>query len=109
LIAQFDVADDIQTCEKRKNALLAMTDIAHSDSLSTCHDQIDGNDTLQFQRSVINMQTIFGIQIQKAMKLMAKAANMSFSGFMTLATCAAAATSRGQNAYAKAAGLQNTK
>jgi hypothetical protein len=55
------------------------------------------------------MQTIFGIQIQKAAKLMAKAANMGSSEFMTLVVQAAAGTSRGKNVYAEAVRLQNTE
>lgn len=109
LISQFDMTEDIQTCEKRKTALLSMTDVAPSEPLSSCHTQIDGYDTLQFQRSVINMQTIFGLQIQKAAKLMAKAANIGSSDFMTLVMRAARETSRGQNVYAEAVRLQNTE
>jgi hypothetical protein len=109
LIAQVDVTEDIQTCERRKNALLSMTAVAPSEPLSSFHTQIDGYDTLQFQRSVINMQTILGLQIRKAAKLMAKAANMGSSEFITLVMQAAAATSRGQDAYAEAVRLQNTE
>ena len=109
LMGLSDLAQDIRICDERKKALLAMTDLAPSEPLSSYHSQIGGYDTRQFQRSVINMQAMFGIQVQKAAKLMAKAANMSFSDFTTLAMRAVAATSRGQHAYAEAMRLQNTK
>ena len=86
-----------------------MTDVEPSEPLSAFRTHIDGYDTLQFQRSVINMQTIFGLQIQKAAKLMAKAANMSSSDFTTLVMQSAAATSRGQNVYAEGIHLKNTE
>ncbi|HEV2302613.1 MAG TPA: hypothetical protein VGR91_13680 [Stellaceae bacterium] len=102
LIALSDVEEDIRTCEKRKTALLEITDLAPSESLSSCNREIDGYDPLQFQRSIINMQTLFGLQFQKATEMMAKAANTSHSDFMTIAVRAAAATPRGQNVYAEA-------
>ena len=109
MVAAFDITEDVRTCENRKNALLSMTCVEPSEPLSSCHTQIDGYDTLQFQRSVINMQTIFVLQIQKAAKLMAKAANMSSSDFTTLVMQAVTATSRGQNVYAEGVRLQSSE
>jgi len=86
-----------------------MPEIEPSEAISSWPDQIDGYETRQFQRSVLNMQTIFGMQIQKIMKAMAKAANINSSDFTTLAMRAAAATPRGQAAYAEGMRLQNTK
>jgi hypothetical protein len=78
LLQMSDLTADIQACDEKMKAIAELVDQDRSVPLSSCSDTC-------FLRSIFAMETILGIHLEKAMRLMAKGAHISFGNFRTLA------------------------
>jgi hypothetical protein len=78
LLQMSDLTTDIQACDEKMKAIAELADPDRSAPLSSCSN-------IYFLRGILAMETILAIHLEKAIRLMAKGAHMSFGNFRTLA------------------------
>jgi hypothetical protein len=80
-----DLSVDIDACDEKKTAVLALSEQIGAAPLYTYRGDVNGLDIVHFVRGLLAMETILGIHLEQTGKLMAKGANIRFDEFMSSA------------------------
>lgn len=94
--------EDIQVCEKKKEAILAISDFERSLPIRLYGEDINGQDATYFERGVLGTAKNFFMDHMMTFKLVAKCANISSGDFHQHAVDTFKETPRGKLVLAEA-------
>lgn len=106
---QQSIHDNMKSYDERRIILSELSGIDPNEPLSAYEHDIDGMEIGRFQLSIVNSQILFGINLQKITKLIAKSANIHHSQLLDVAMRAVKATPRAQQIYGAAMRAQSAR